>query len=205
VVHLGADVPVAPDPIEISDLAMRARLSRGRFVLAVGTLEIRKNHRLLVDLWADPAFDLDLVIVGMPGWEADDATRRLRALPGFGTRVPSFQRLSDVGLSWLYTHCHVLVFLSLYEGWGLPVVEALQHGRPVIASSRGATPEAGLGAATILDPEDPAAWRAALLAEARAPRRAVVLEPGRLPSWEQTAPAVARRLAQLVSSAALAP
>jgi glycosyltransferase involved in cell wall biosynthesis len=209
VIHLGADVPAAPDPAEISDLAMRARLLRGRFALAVGTLEIRKNYRLLVDLWADlladPAFDLDLVIVGMPGWEADDAIRRLRALPGFGTRVLWFQRLSDAGLSWLYTHCHVLVFPSLYEGWGLPVVEALQHGRPVIASSRGATPEAGLGAATILDPEDPAAWRAALLAEARAPRRAVVLEPGRLPSWEQTATAVARRLAQLVSGAALVP
>jgi glycosyltransferase involved in cell wall biosynthesis len=208
VIHLGADVPAAPDPAEIAEPATRARLARGRFALAVGTLEIRKNHALLVDLWAellaDPAFDLDLVVVGMPGWEADEVTRRLRALPGFGTRVLWFQRLSDAGLSWLYARCHVVVFPSLYEGWGLPVVEALLHGRPVIASNRGATPEAGFGLATLLDPADRAGWRAALLAEARAPRRDIAVPPGTLPRWEHAAAAVARRLASLPPAAAAA-
>jgi glycosyltransferase involved in cell wall biosynthesis len=200
VIHLGADMPAAPDPAEIPE-NLRARLARGRFALAVGTLEIRKNYSLLVDLWAEllaePAFDLDLVIVGMAGWEADDTVRRLRALPGFGTRVVWLQRLSDAGLSWLYEQCHVVVFPSWYEGWGLPVVEALQHGRPVIASGRGATPEAGFGAATILDPADRAGWRAALLAEAATPRRRVVLPPGTLPGWQQAAATVAAGVARL--------
>ncbi len=200
VIHLGADMPAAPDPAEIAD-PLRARLGRGRFALAVGTLEIRKNYALLVDLWADlagePGFDLDLVIVGMAGWEADDTVRRLRALPGFGTRVIWLQRLSDAGLSWLYEQCHVVLFPSWYEGWGLPVVEALQHGRPVVASSRGAAPEAGFGAAMILDPDDRAGWRAALLAEAVTPRRRVTLAPGTLPDWQQAAASVAAGVARL--------
>ncbi len=191
VIRLGADLPAAPDPAEIAE-GVRARLARGRFALAVGTLEIRKNYALLVDLWAellaDPAFDLDLVVVGMPGWGADEVVRRLRA---FGPRIVWFQRLSDAGLSWLYEHCHIVVFPSWYEGWGLPVVEALLHGRPVLASSRGATPEAGFGVATLLDPADRAGWRAALLAEAAAPRRSVVLPPGLRPTWQQAAAAVA--------------
>lgn len=200
VIRLGADMPAAPDPAEIAE-PLRARLARGRFALAVGTLEIRKNYSLLVDLWADllgePGFDLDLVVVGMAGWGADETVRRLRALPGFGTRIVWLQRLSDAGLSWLYEQCHVVVFPSWYEGWGLPVVEALQHGRPVIASGRGATPEAGFGAATILDPDDRAGWRAALLAEAHAPRRRVVLPPGTLPGWQQAAATVAAGVARL--------
>ncbi|MGA3006032.1 MAG: glycosyltransferase family 1 protein [Acetobacteraceae bacterium] len=205
VIHLGADVPAVPDPAEISVPAVRARLARGRFALAVGTLEIRKNYALLVDLWAelmaDPAFDLDLVIVGRPGWEADEVIRRLRALPGFGTRVLWFQQLSDAGLSWLYMQCHLVVFPSIYEGWGLPVVEALQHGRPVIASSRGATPEAGFGIATIIDPEDRAGWRTALLAEARTPRRTVTPAAGTLPTWERSAAMIAHRLSRLAEGA----
>ena len=78
--------------------------------------------------------------------------------------------LGDGAVSWLYERCHVALYPSLYEGWGLPVVEALQHRRPVIASNRGAVPEAGLGIAQIIDPDDLAAWCEAVAAIARAPR-----------------------------------
>ncbi len=141
---------------------------------------------------SDPSFDLDLVIVGMPGWCADDVIARLEGLKGFGSRVLWFKRMSDAGLSWLYEHCHVSLFPSLYEGWGLPVVEALQHGRPVIASNRGATPEAGLGLATILDPDDRAGWRAAVIAASRAPRQFINVEPERFPDWDSTVATVKR-------------
>ena len=156
--------PALPDATAISDPEIRERLSRGRFALTVGTFgKIRKNHVLLLDLWeellANPDFDLDLVIVGMAGWRVDDVIQRLRAMPGFGTRIHWFERMSDVGVSWLYEHCHVFLFPSLYEGWGLPVVEALRHGRPVIASTRGAAPGAAFGMATLVDPDDRAAWR----------------------------------------------
>jgi glycosyltransferase involved in cell wall biosynthesis len=194
VIYLGANLPARPDPAEIEPPGIRERLRGGRFALTVGTFEIRKNYRLLIDLWeqllADPDFELDLVIVGMPGWRVDDVVARLEALPDFGSRVLWFRQLSDSGLSWLYEQCHVVLFPSLYEGWGLPVVEALQHGRPVIASGRGAIPEAGFGVATILDPDDRAAWHAALVAASRAPRKSVKVEFGRFPNWDDTAATV---------------
>src|ERR1700722_2506150 len=208
VLYLGSDLPASPDATAITDPEIRERLSRGRFALTVGTFEIRKNYPLLLDVWeellANPEFDLDLVIVGMPGWRVDDVIQRLRALPGFGTRILWFERMSDVGVSWLYERCHLFLFPSLYEGWGLPVVEALQHGRPVIASNRGATPEATFGLATMLDPEDRAAWRAALLAAANEPRRTVMPPPGALPTWEKAAAAVAQTLAEFATPSALA-
>ena len=206
IIYLGANVPAKPDAAEITDPAVRERLRRGRFALAVGTFEIRKNYPLLIDLWEellpDPTFDLDLVIVGMPGWCVDDVIARLQALPGFGSRVLWFKRLSDAGLSWLYEHCSVSLFPSLYEGWGLPVVEALQHGRPVIASSRGATPEAGFGVATILDPDDRAAWRTALITASRAPRQVIEIEPELLPDWDSTARAVQRGILETMRTRA---
>ena len=100
-------------------------------------------------------------------WRVDDVIQRLRAMPGFGTRIIWFERMSDVGVSWLYERCHVFLFPSPHEGWGLPVVEAPQHGRPVITSTRGATPEAGSGMATSGRSRRRAAWRAALLAAAK--------------------------------------
>ena len=198
VIHLGANIAEKPNPAAIVDPKMRARLAKGRFALVVGTVEVRKNYGLLLDLWeemmADPGFDLDLVIVGMPGWSADTVLQRLTVLTSFGTRVLWLKDLSDGGLAWLYRRCHVFLYPSLYEGWGLPVVEALQQGRPIIASNRGAIPEATFGMATVLDPEDKAAWRVALLAEARAPRRCVTVPEEALSSWDKTAARIMERL-----------
>lgn len=203
IIYLGANVPALPSLASIPDEAARARLASGRFALTVGTFEIRKNYALLVDLWEellrDPDFDLDLVIVGMPGWLVEDTMKRLKALPGFGTRIHWFNRLSDAGLSWLYENCHVFLFPSLYEGWGLPVAEALLHKSPTIASSRGATPEAAFGQALILDPDDRKAWRAALAETAKAPRRVITFDPANLPSWDQTAATVERALIRVAA------
>jgi len=208
VIYSGANLPAISDPTEITDLEIRERLRSGRFALAVGTFEIRKNYSLLIDLWdellADPSFDLDLVIVGRPGWCADDVIARLEGLRDFGSRVLWFKRMSDAGLSWLYEHCHITVFPSLYEGWGLPVVEALQHGRIVIASNRGGIPEAGLGHATILDPDDRAGWRAAVIAASRAPRQVINVEPGRFPDWDSAVATVKRGVRDAMLTAAIA-
>ena len=178
VVRLGANVPAAPSMDEFTDGGLRDRLARKRFALSVGTFEVRKNYRLLIDLWHelvdDVTFDLDLVIVGMAGWCVEDVLARLRLSPLFGNRIFWFQGISDAGLSWLYNTCHIFLFPSLYEGWGLPVVEALQHGRPAIVSNRGAVPEASLGIAQIIDPDDRQAWRRAIVAEAQSPRRQVL-------------------------------
>jgi glycosyltransferase involved in cell wall biosynthesis len=121
----------------------------------------------------------------MRGWEADDVIDRLESSPLYAKRIFWLQDLSDGAVSWLYTRCHMALYPSLYEGWGLPVVEALQHRRPVIASNRGAVPEAGLGIAQIIDPDDLTAWCEAVTASDRAPRAETPQIP--LPSWDESA------------------
>lgn len=201
VIYLGANVPAAPEPAELIRRGVYQRLVQRRFALAVGTFEVRKNYRVLLDVWdeltADPAFDLDLVIVGWRGWRVNDLIRRIESSRLFGGRIVWLENLSDAALSWLYEACHLFVFPSLYEGWGLPVTEALQHGRPVIASNRGATPEAGFGVATILDPDNLPAWRDAIREAALAPRRSVPVPA--MPSWDDTAAAVTRALLGVMS------
>jgi FkbM family methyltransferase len=202
VVLLGANVAATPSADEFADAGLRNRLERGRFALTVGTFEIRKNYKMLIDLWHelidDSTFDLDLVIVGIAGWRVEDVLAQLQTSPLFGSRIFWLQGISDAGLSWLYRSCHVFLFPSIYEGWGLPVVEALQHGRPVIISNRGAVPEAGLGSAEIIDPDDRQAWRKAITAEARSPRRHVVAAD--IPSWDDTAATVKQHLLRLLSA-----
>ncbi len=197
---LGADVPAAADAGALARFGLVERLAGRRFALAVGTFEARKNYALVIDLWhelvKDPDFDLDLVIVGMEGWKVGEVIDRLKASPLYGTRIFWLQKVTDGGLSWLYEMCHFLVFPSLYEGWGLPVVEALQHGRPAIVSSRGATPEAGYGLATVVDPADRTAWYRAIAEAARAPRR--TLDVPRFPSWNDAAASVKASLAGLL-------
>lgn len=188
VIRLGADLPAEEDPEGIAP-ALLQKLSGGKFAIAVGTFEVRKNYGLLLDVWdrlaPDQEFDLDLVIVGMRGWEADHVIDRLEASTLHGRRIFWLCDLGDGAVSWLYARCHVVLYPSLYEGWGLPVVEALQHRRPVIASNRGAVPEAGSGIAQIIDPDDLPAWCEAIAVIARAPRAdtpAIML-----PSWDETA------------------
>ena len=71
-------------------------------------------------------------------------------------------------------------------------MEALQHGRPAIVSNRGAVPEASLGIAQIIDPDDRQAWRRAIVAEAQSPRRQVLARM--VPSWDDTVDAVKQHL-----------
>ncbi|NTF54430.1 glycosyltransferase family 4 protein [Agrobacterium rhizogenes] len=197
VIYLGANLPVASDSAEIPE-EIRGRLRDGKYAFAVGTVEIRKNYELLLSLWEklaeDPAFELDLVIAGMAGWGTEKFIERLESSPLFGKRIFWFRRLSDSGISWLYEHCCMHVFPSWYEGWGLPVVEALQHKKPVIASNRGSVPEAGFGVATIIDPDDHEAWADAIRQFAKETPQMPEVS---LPTWDQAAAEVKSRLFEI--------
>ena len=104
--------------------------------LMVGTLEPRKGHSDVLD-----AFDLlwksggahRLVIVGQPGWKTDELQTRVSQHPQLGKRLFWLSRASDEALGLLYEVCHGLIAASYAEGFGLPVVEALRHGKPVLA------------------------------------------------------------------------
>ncbi|MFO0818033.1 MAG: glycosyltransferase family 1 protein [Pirellulales bacterium] len=105
--------------------------------LMVSTIEPRKNHQLLLDafdqVWSRHS-DVRLCIVGVQGWMVDSIVERMRQHARWGKQLFWFHDLSDTELAYAYKHSRAFVFPSLAEGYGLPIVEALQHGLPVLAS-----------------------------------------------------------------------
>ena len=157
-----------PAPVEAGPLP--AGVEPG-CILAVGTVEPRKNYPRLLEayrrlrgLGAVP-FIIDgkpgvpqLVIAGRPGWAYGDTLRRIAAEPG----VRYLGHVDEPALEALYRAASVLAMPSLYEGFGLPALEAMTHGVPVVGGDAGALPELIDGAGLTVDPEQPEAIAAAL-------------------------------------------
>jgi len=127
---------------------------REPFVLSVGTLEPRKNLIRLVRAYRQVAPDVPhaLVLAGATGWHATELEAEL-ARSGPGTIVRT-GRVDDGQLSALYRSADAFAYVSLYEGFGLPVVEAMSAGAPVVASNTSSIPEVAGDAALLVDPED---------------------------------------------------
>jgi glycosyltransferase involved in cell wall biosynthesis len=124
------------------------------YVLAVGNLQPRKNLLRLVEAVAQlPAWasDLKLALVGKAQWRESDIYRRVTEL-GLQDRVVFTGYVSDEDLAHLYHGSHALVYPSLYEGFGLPVLEAMSCGTPVICSNTSSMPEVAGDAAIMIDP-----------------------------------------------------
>jgi len=105
--------------------------------LNVGTLEPRKNHAYLLDafdaLWGSGS-EARLCLIGNSGWKCEDLISRITNHPRYGKSLYWFRKLGDDGLEYAYRHASALVMSSHAEGFGLPIVEALQRGLPVMAS-----------------------------------------------------------------------
>ena len=147
-----AVVPEGPTP-----LPPAGRLPDGLkpgFVLAVGTLEDRKNYGRLAQAYARLENPPPLVIAGRPGWNG--------APPPSGPGIRVLGHVGDAELAALYEAAAVLAFPSLYEGFGLPLLDAMKRGLPALVSDGGALPELAGDAALAVDPEDVAAIAAGL-------------------------------------------
>ena len=129
VAHLGTELP-EPDPSAIpGDVPVHAP-----YFVCVGTIEPRKNHAFLLDLWEALGADAPgLIFAGRRGWKNEDVFARLDALPPGGP-VREVPDLSDAALSALIRGARGLLFPSHAEGFGLPAIEAAVLGTPVIAS-----------------------------------------------------------------------
>ena len=137
---IGAPLPVTPTRLDVTAL--------GRFVLFVGENEPRKGYDTLVAALAQLAQNgvrIPLVVAGVP----KDA-----AATGYTFPIHILGHVDDATLGALYRSCAMFVYPSRYEGFGLPVLEAMSYGVPVIASSAASIPEAGGDAALYIDPGD---------------------------------------------------
>ncbi len=131
-----------------------------------------------------------LVVVGQPGWLCEDTIEQLRSGDPSQTRVLYQPSCSDGQLATWLRHARALLFPSFAEGYGLPVVEALARGVPVIASDLPVFRETARGIPTYLSALDAAAWRDAVLDYAREDSPARAEQLARLrgfvpPSWAE--------------------
>ena len=180
-------------PVALDELAQRLQVDRRPFVLFVGTLEPRKNVTLLLEAFdlVRRQLDAQLLIVGPRGW-LDEPIFAAHARLGLEGSARFLGPLGENDLAVLYSAAGAFVLPSLYEGFGLPVLEAMACGAPVICSNAGPLPELAGDAAMLLPPDEPAAWARAMIHVLTQPHRAEVMRQAGFSraasySWERAA------------------
>ena len=163
--HLGVDARYAkPSPEAIEAVRTRHGLPR-RYLLGVGTLEPRKNLRTLLAAFAALARpDLGLVLVGPRGWRVEEALGGQTLPASVRERVVMTGLVPEDDLPAIYGGAEVFAFPSLFEGFGLPVLEAMACGAAVVASDSTSLPEVVADAGVLVPPLDVDAWVSALRA-----------------------------------------
>jgi glycosyltransferase involved in cell wall biosynthesis len=158
------------------------------YLLFVGALQARKDPLVAIEALSLADSNLGLVLVGPDKGAAGEARRAVARL-GLNGRVEFSGHVEKPALAALYRGARALVFPSRYEGFGLPVLEAMASGTPVVATTAGAIPEVAGDAAVLVDPGDPIAL-AGGIERALADRGRLVaagLERAKLYSWTETA------------------
>jgi glycosyltransferase involved in cell wall biosynthesis len=195
-------VTVAPLAVEEVFLEAQRRAADGRpYFVICSTIEARKNHLLLLQVWRELAGRLGaetpaLVIVGRRGWESEAAVDLLDRSPALRGHVFEASGLSTAGLAELVAGARALLMPSFAEGYGIPIIEALAAGTPVLASDIPVHREVAGGRATYLHPLDGPAWARAVERVAHADPETIA--PGYSPPvWDQHFAIVNHVLAEL--------
>jgi glycosyltransferase involved in cell wall biosynthesis len=181
-------IVVTPNGIDPSFTAVGPSADGTPYLLFVGALHRRKDPLAAIEALALIDGDLRLVLAGPDKGQAEEARRVVTRL-GLDGRVEFAGHVEKAELAALYRGAQALVLPSRYEGFGLPVVEAMASGTPVVATSAGAIPEVAGDAAILVEPRDPVAL-AGGIERALADRDRLVgagLERARRYSWAATA------------------
>jgi glycosyltransferase involved in cell wall biosynthesis len=194
VLYSGVDARFAPvrDGAAIDRVCAKYHLPRP-YILSVGTLQPRKNYGRMIQAYAQLAHIVPhhLVIAGGQGWMLDSITEPVKAL-GLESRVhfPGF--VDDADLPAVYSAADLFAYVSLYEGFGLPLLEAMACGTPVIGSNASSLPEVIGDAGLQVDPHDVDAIARAMTTmlestDLRDRAIAAGLERARLFTWDKAA------------------
>lgn len=191
-VYYGSNPTFRPLP---EDHVARFRSEQGlpeRFILFVGTLEPRKNVVRLIEAYAQlPSNRPSLMLIGGKGWLYDEVFNRVQEL-GLRDEVRFVGYVPGEHLPWWYNAAELFVYPSVYEGFGLPPLEAMACGTPVITSTVSSLPEVVGSAGLLVDPADTGALAAAMrqVLEDESERErlgAAGLVQAKRFSWEDTA------------------
>lgn len=176
------------------------------YFVFVGTIEARKNHLLILDAWTELVASLgprapDLIIIGQRGWEAEAAIERLDNLGPLAGKVRELGGCSDAELLGWIAGARALLMPSFVEGFGLPLMEALELGTPVIASDLKVFREIAGDIPRFLNPTDRQGWVEAILSVAsdgpERQRQEARLRNFAPPRWSDHFEAVERFLASV--------
>ncbi len=208
--------PLAPAPLSLASGAGSAaatgpdpslRPVDAPYFVVLGTIEPRKNHLLLLEVWRElvaqhGAKAPHLVVIGQRGWECENVVDMLERCTALRSHVHEISQCSDTQLARYLAHAQALLFPTFTEGYGMPLVEALLMGTPVIASDLAVFKEFAADVPEWLRPIDGAGWMQAVLdyADSAHPRRTAQVERlrhWRAPSWSDHFDAVDALLERL--------
>lgn len=165
-----------------------------KFFLHVGTLNPRKNLEFLVTVYSEIAKkypDYQLVIAGKKGWHYENLLLQVKRL-GLENKINFIGYIDDEDKVAIYNAATLLVFPSVYEGFGLPPLEAMASGLPVVASNRSSIPEVVGDGGILADPTDVKSWVGAISSLIESPQKlrdlsAKGIKQAQRFSWEKTA------------------
>lgn len=106
------------------------------YILMVGTIEPRKNHKLLLEAYDRGLKEMgyNIIMAGYMGWDMEEFAEKLQKHPDYNSRIFHLEGLDDKSITYLYQNAKLLLFCSYAEGFGLPLIEAVMRGTPVIAA-----------------------------------------------------------------------
>lgn len=198
-----ADIPLGSDlastfptcglPADIS--ALRTWIARHRVLLSVGTIEPRKGHRCVLQAMTEhwqshPDDDLALLVIGKPGWKTEELQAEFRLHPEYGKRLLWLDQASDQLLAEMYSSATGLIAASRGEGFGLPLLEALSHGTPVLARDLPVFREIGREHLQYFTNDSPATLAAAIKIWLRSGAGRGMMPNVCLPTWDDSARAL---------------
>lgn len=205
-IPLGSDLAASYPSLGLPENAagLLGWMEERRTLLAVGTVEPRKGYDKLLaaveNIWrTDPSTDIALMIVGRAGWRSEQLHQRIREHPEYGVRLLWLDRASDELLENLYQNSAGLIAASHQEGFGLPLIEAMAYGAPILARDLPVFREIGGSLFDYFDRDEPDQFAGRIEEWLGAARRPNPSEVEALPRWSDSALALIDHLGLLQS------